>query len=179
MKKLFILLGVILIFNLYAQEKKDEKTYTQKEFDEKLKVELDKAVERLKKKSITQLTKEILKKEQEVLKKEKEFEQRHEQLKIGEETLAKRIIDFENDKKKILGCIEENEKNESMRINQLVEMISGMKPLKAAEILSVQESEISVKIIEKIDPVKASKIFNVMDKEVSARLQKQYLNMKQ
>ena len=108
-----------------------------------------------------------------------EIEQRAEQLKISEETLTKNILEFENDKKKILGCIDENQKNEMRRVTQLVEMISNMKPAKAAELLSVQESQISVKIIEKIDPSKASKIFNMMDKEVSARLQKQYLNMKQ
>jgi flagellar motility protein MotE (MotC chaperone) len=52
-----------------------------------------------------------------------------------------------------------------------------MKPQKAAELLSVQDSDISVKILELIKPERASKIFNLMDKEVSARLQKQYLNM--
>ena len=45
------------------------------------------------------------------------------------------------------------------------------------QVLSTQDADISVKILEKIDPTKASKIFNLMDKEVSARLQKQYLNM--
>lgn len=177
MKKLLAFLSLIIIFNLYAQDK--EKIYTQQDFDKKLKEQLDIAIDKLKKKSITQLTKEILDKERELVAKEQNFNSREEQLKLGEETLGKRIIEFENDKKKILGCIDENEKKESMRISQLVQMISGMKPVKAAEILSVQEAEISVKIIEKIDPVKASKIFNVMDKEVSARLQKQYLNMKQ
>ena len=66
-----------------------------------------------------------------------------------------------------------------MRVKQLVNVISNMKPKKAADLLAVQDSGISVKIIERIDPQKASKIFNLMDKEVSARLQKQYLNMQQ
>ena len=52
-----------------------------------------------------------------------------------------------------------------------------MKPQVAAEMLSVQESKLSVEIISKLDPVKVSKIFNLMDKEISARLQKEYLNM--
>ena len=56
-------------------------------------------------------------------------------------------------------------------------MIANMKPVKAADVLSVQDSLISVKILEQIDPKRASRIFNLMDKEVSARLQKQYLNM--
>lgn len=177
MKIFLLILGTFFILNIYAIG--EEKTYTKEEFDKKVQEKVNEVVEKLKKKSITQLTKEILEKEQKLQSLEKEIESKEEQLKVGEETLSKRIIEFENDKKKFLGCIENNEKNESMRITQLVEMISGMKPVKAAEVLSVQESEISVKIIEKIDPVKASKIFNVMDKEVSARLQKQYLNMKQ
>jgi len=57
-------------------------------------------------------------------------------------------------------------------------MISNMKPDKAASVLSVQDSEIAVQILQMIDPKKASKIFNFMDKEVSAKLQKQYLQMK-
>ena len=64
-----------------------------------------------------------------------------------------------------------------MRVQQLVEVISNMKPQRAADLLSVQDPDISVRIFEKTNPTKASKIFNLMDKEVSARLQKQYLNM--
>ena len=174
----YIILLVLCIFSLLAFAE-DKKIYTQKEFDEKLKNEIDQTVDKIKKKSISQLTKDILEKERKLNQKEMEIEQRAEQLKISEETLTKNILEFENDKKKILGCIDENQKNEMRRVTQLVEMISNMKPAKAAELLSVQESQISVKIIEKIDPSKASKIFNMMDKEVSARLQKQYLNMKQ
>jgi flagellar motility protein MotE (MotC chaperone) len=53
-----------------------------------------------------------------------------------------------------------------------------MKPDKAAEVLSVQESDIAVRILQAIDSKKASKIFNFMDKEISAKLQRQYLLMK-
>ena len=53
-----------------------------------------------------------------------------------------------------------------------------LRPQKAAEILSVQDSSIAVQILQKIDPKKASKIFNFMDKDISAKLQKQYLLMK-
>ena len=75
--------------------------------------------------------------------------------------------------------MEDHEKTQLLRVKQLVSVISNMRPQKAAELLSVQESQISVKLLQKIDPEKASKIFNLMDKEVSARLQKQYLNMQQ
>jgi len=177
MKNILLLLGMILFFKAHAAD--DKKVYTQAEFDKKLQEEVDLVIGKIKKKSITQLTKDILDKENQLNSREDELTRREEQVKVSEETLAKRIVEFEKDKKKILGCIEENRKNETIRISQMVKMISNMKPAKAAEILSVQDSEISVKIIERIDPAKASKIFNMMDKEVSARLQKQYLNMKQ
>lgn len=77
-----------------------------------------------------------------------------------------------------IGCVQQNEDEGKGRVAQLVEMVSNMKPQKAAEVLSVQEADIAVKILQMIDAKKASKIFNFMDKEVSARLQKQYLNMK-
>ena len=56
-------------------------------------------------------------------------------------------------------------------------MLSGMKPDAAAQVLSVQDPLIAVKMISKLDSAKVSKIFNKMDKEVSARLQKQFLTM--
>lgn len=169
----------------FSQEKDDsknsdqEKIFTQKQFDEEVEKQLNKYIERVKKKSLTELTKEVFEKESEMKKREAMLRSREEQIRIGEESLAKQIVEFEKEKQKILGCINDNKQKEAMRINQLVKMVSGMKPAKAAEILSVQESAISVRILEKIDPARASKIFNMMDKEISARLQKQYLNMKQ
>ena len=53
-----------------------------------------------------------------------------------------------------------------------------MRAAKAAEILSVQESDLTVQILGKLPPEKVSKIFNLMEKEVSARLQKQFMSMK-
>lgn len=172
------ILIVILTFILNpAFAENAEKKYTQDEFDAKVKEEVLKKVDQIKKKSITQLTKELIEKEEALEKRNKTLDSREEQLKINESSLAKKIGEFEKQKQKVIGCIDDNKKGEMLRIKNLVTMIAGMKPAKAAEILSVQESTISVKILEKIDPTKASKIFNLMDKEVSARLQKQYLNM--
>ena len=64
-------------------------------------------------------------------------------------------------------------------IDHLVQVVSGMKPQTAADMLAVQDSTLTVEIISKLDPTKVSKIFNLMDKEISARLQKEYLNMQQ
>lgn len=158
---------------------KEELKYTEKQFDEALKKALDLQVDRIKKSSVAQLTKELLDKERKLKEAEEKLNKREEQIRLGEESLAKRIAQIESRQSKILGCIDENARKEAMRIKQLVSVISNMKPAKAAELLSVQDATISVKIIEQIEPERASKIFNLMDKEVSARLQKQYLNMRQ
>ena len=88
------------------------------------------------------------------------------------------MSEFESVKSGIIGCLDKNQEQKNSRISKVVEVISNMKPVKAAEILAVQDSDISVNILSKLDPTKASKIFNLMDKEISARLQKQYLDMK-
>ena len=167
---------IITLFSLSTVFSADKK-YTQEEFDKKLKEELEKKVDLLKKKSLSQLTKELLEKDRELTKREEALKAREELIKKGEVSLAKNIENLELEKKRLIGCLDDNKKGEVMRVGQLVKVISNMKPQKAADLLSVQESTISIKILEKIDPTKASKIFNLMDKEVSARLQKQYLNM--
>ncbi len=151
----------------------------QVEFDKRVQAEVDRQINLIKKKSIAQLTRELLQKESKLQKISKNLDFREEQLNKGESSLLKKIEQLENTKEKIIGCLDDHKRNEMMRIKQLVNVISNMKPQKAADLLSVQESGISVKIIERIDPQKASKLFNLMDKEVSARLQKQYLNMQQ
>jgi len=126
---------------------------------------------------VAELTKEILERESKIEARARILEKREEQLKMAEETLSKKILDVESRQKKIIGCIDDHKSGEARRVKQMVSVIANMKPAKAAEVLSVQDSLISVKILEQIDPKRASKIFNLMDKEVSARLQKQYLNM--
>lgn len=148
----------------------DEKIYTQQD--------LDRHIERIKKSSIATLTKEILAKERALADREEELTRRSEQLKKAESDLSKKIKLLELEQKRIIGCIDDNQQKETMRINQLVDVISNMKPQKAAELLEVQDAPISVKILERIEAERASKIFNLMNKEVSARLQKQYLNMR-
>jgi flagellar motility protein MotE (MotC chaperone) len=172
-----LILGIIVLGVSFSVFGKDEKKYTEAEFKAKVHEEVAKQVERIKTSSVAQLTKEILEKEQKVDAREAEIIKREDLLKINEETFAKKVLQLETDQKKIIGCVDEHNKSENRRIKQMVSVISSMKPAKAAEVLSVQDSHISVKILEQIDPQQASKIFNMMDKEVSARLQKQYLNM--
>lgn len=179
MKALILIIAMTFSFSLFAakEDKGEKKVYTEKEFKEKVNKKVDKAVDRLKKSSVAKLTKEILEKERKLERRSEELDQREEQIKMAEVTLANKILGLEKEQEKLLGCVNGNEQNKITRVKQLVSMISNMKPAKAADILSVQDSQISVKILELIKPEKASKIFNLMDKEVSARLQKQYLNM--
>jgi len=174
-KKIIAVLFMLLVF--LGAKSEDKKTFTKEEFDKKVEAEVNRQVDLIKKKSISSLSKELLAKERDLKDKEEILKNREEQIALGEQSLLKKIEEFDKTKEKIIGCVDENKRNEQMRIKQLVDVISNMKPAKAADLLSVQESSISVKLIEKIPPQKASKIFNLMDKEVSARLQKQYLNM--
>ena len=178
--KVILSLILSLSFTVYAlAAEPDKKLSSEEKFQQQVKVEVDRQIDLLKKKSIAQLTKELMDKERQIEKENKKIEKEKEQLKISEQSLLKKIDELEANKKKIIGCLDDNKRGEILRVKQLVDVISNMKPQKAADLLSVQESEISIKIIEKIEAQKASKIFNLMDKEVSARLQKQYLNMQQ
>lgn len=168
------LLLISLCFSVFAKEK----TYTEKEYNEKVEKEVLKKIDKLKKSSVTDITKELVLKEKKLKLEQEELERKKEQLRLSEESLSARILDFEKQQEKILNCMSDSKAQSVQRVNQIVNIISGMKPVKAAQMLAIQDSAISVNILGKIDPVKASKIFNLMDKEVSARLQKQYLNMR-
>ena len=60
----------------------------------------------------------------------------------------------------------------------MVDVVSGMKPQTAADLLSQQDPSLAVKIMGELDAVKVAKIFNLMKKEISAKLQKQYMTLK-
>ncbi len=185
-----IVFFILITTYLYAAEEKlknsevkstvpiDEKVYSEKDFIEKVQEELKKRVLDIKKKSVSKLTQELIDKEAELKKREYDIERNEELTRLSRNDFEKKIQELEAKQKKIIGCIDDNEKRKADRIRQLVKVISGMKPDKAAELLSVQDDEISVKLISDLAPDKASKIFNLMSKETSARLQKQYLNMK-
>jgi flagellar motility protein MotE (MotC chaperone) len=155
-----------------------KRTYTEEEFVKKLTQEVKAKVETIKNKSVSDLTKELLDKEEALKLRELELQKHQDALKISEAELAKKYAEFESRQKSFLGCVEKNEEESRARVGQLVDLISNMKPQKAAEVLSVQDSDIAVRILQMIDAKKASKIFNFMDKDISAKLQKQYLQMK-
>ena len=170
------LLSLMLVFSTASAMA--AKTYTEEEFIKQLNEEVKKRVDSIKNQSVSELTRELLDKEEKLKLRELELQKLQDSLKVSETDIAKRYSDLSQKQKNFIGCVEKNEDEGKARIGQLVEMVSNMKPQKAAEVLSVQDSEIAVKILQMIDAKKASKIFNVMDKEVSAKLQKQYLLMK-
>jgi flagellar motility protein MotE (MotC chaperone) len=174
MKILILMILSVSALQVFAETKK----YSEEEFIKKVTEEVKSKVDSIKKKSVTDLTKEILDKESELRLKELDLQKRKDSLKVSEDELSKKYAAFEAKQREFLGCLTKNEEESKARIGQVVEMVSNMKPQKAAEVLSVQESDIAVRILQMINPQKASKIFNFMDKEVSAKLQKQYLQMK-
>jgi flagellar motility protein MotE (MotC chaperone) len=172
MKSLLIVLSFSLTFTAVA------KTYSEEEFVKKLNEEVKKKVESIKNKSVSELTKELLDKEEKLKLKELELQKQQDTLNASEKEITKKYADFSEKQKSFIGCVDKNEDESKRRIGQLVEMISNMKPQKAAEVLSVQDDDVAVNIIQIIDPKKASKIFNFMEKDVSAKLQKKYLLMR-
>lgn len=155
-----------------------KKSYTEEEFLKKLHEEVSKKIDTIKNKSVSDLTKELLDKEEKLRLKEIELIKQQDSLKVSESDIAKRYSELAEKQKDFIGCVEKNNDESKSRIGQVVEMVSNMKPDKAASVLSVQDTEVAVQILQLIDPKKASKIFNFMDKDISAKLQKQYLLMK-
>ena len=174
MKLFMILISVFFSYHVFSKDKK----YTEEEFVKAVAEQVKKQVENIKNKSVTELTKELVTKDESLKIKELDLQKKEDQIKVNASELEKKIKQFHNEQKELLGCIQKNDTDQQTRVNQQVEVVSNMQPAKAAQLLSVQEADISVRILQLLDPKKASKIFNLMDKEVSARLQKQYMNMK-
>ncbi len=171
-------LMMLTIFTSFSALAAGELKYTEADFIKKVAEEVKVQVDKIKNKSVTDLTKELVEKDEKIRLHELELQKKEDQIKTSESDLAKKYAEFDARQKSFIGCVQQNEDEAKGRVAQLVEMVSNMKPQKAAEVLSVQEADIAVKILQMIDAKKASKIFNFMDKEVSARLQKQYLIMK-
>lgn len=172
------LLVLMMILSTYSFSQSVKKTYTEEDFIKKVNEEVKSKIETIKNKSVSDLTKELLDKEEKLKLKELDLVKQQDAIKVSESDIAKRYTELAEKQKDFLGCVQKINDESRSRITQVVEMISNMKPDKAASVLSVQDSEIAVQILQMIDPKKASKIFNFMDKDISAKLQKQYLQMK-
>lgn len=154
------------------------KTYTEEEFKKALQEEVDKTIKKVSGNHMVDFSKELLQKEEAIKVKELEVKKQEDQLKMNMADFEKRVKDFQTEQKRFIGCIDSQDEKADKRVSQMVEVISGMRPQNAADLLSVQESDLAVKILGQLDPAKVSKIFNLMDKEISAKLQKQFMTMK-
>lgn len=177
------LIGAFLMaqdsFAKNVEKKAEEKrTYTEEEFKMAVLEEATKLMKKAGSANIVDFSKELIEKEDDLRKREMNLTKQTEQLKNSEEDLKKKLVEFQDSQKKFLGCVEEKDAKAKQRVAQMVEVIAGMKPQSAADLLAVQDSELTVKILSELDAQKTSKIFNLMNKEVSARLQKQFLQMK-
>lgn len=173
----FLFLALALSTTAWAQNKAS-KTYTEVEFTKAVAEQVRKKVDEVKNKSVSDLTKELITKEESIRLRELDLEKREDQIKVNSSEIEKKIKAFNAQQTSVLGCVERNDEELKTRITQQVEVVSNMQPAKAAQLLSVQDANIAVQILQMLDPKKASKIFNLMEKEVSARLQKQYMDMK-
>jgi flagellar motility protein MotE (MotC chaperone) len=182
MKVLLVLLLSSYGFFIFSQEtetKTEEiKKYSQSEFNKAVMERVTKELKLSGKGKIVSFSNELMVKEENLSLKELEIKKREEELAQTEKTFEKRVKQFRTEQTKILGCLDGIDKAKSKRISHMVSVISGMKPVTAASVLSVQEAGLSVQILGLLAPEKVSKIFNSMDKEISARLQKQYMTMK-
>jgi flagellar motility protein MotE (MotC chaperone) len=154
-----------------------KKQYTVEEFKEAVIAVVEKKLRLLKRESIINFSKELLKKEDSIALREISLKRKEEAFLLSQNEFKKKIEIFHKEQQKFIGCLDQNKKDENKRLSHMVDTIGGMRPNVAADVLSVQDHEIAIKILNKLDPVKVSKIFNLMDKEISARLQKQYMTM--
>lgn len=185
LKYLFGFSALVLIafsYNLSAKQNKNstpaKKEYTDEEFKTAVLEEATKLMKKAGSSHLVGFSKELLEKEDAIKLKEIKLKKEEEQLAVAQEELKKKVIEFQDSQSKFLGCVEGVNAQANARVGHMVEVISGMRPQTAADLLTVQDADLAVKILGELESAKASKIFNLMDKEVSARLQKQFLQMK-
>lgn len=155
-----------------------KREYTEDEFKAAVLEEATKLMKKAGSAHLVDFSKELLEKEEGIKVKELAVKKEQEELAMNQADFKKKLVEFQDSQKKFLGCVDEKSAQADKRVSQMVDVISGMKPQNAADVLTVQDPDLSVRILSQLDSTKASKIFNLMDKEVSARLQKQFLQMK-
>jgi flagellar motility protein MotE (MotC chaperone) len=155
-----------------------KREYTEEEFKAAVLEEASKMMKKAGSGNLVDFSKELMEKEEAIKVKELTVKKQEEELGMNMADFKKKLVEFQDSQKKFLGCVDEKNAKADKRVSQMVEVISGMKPQNAADVLTVQDPDLSVRILSELDSAKASKIFNLMDKEVSARLQKQFLQMK-
>ena len=156
----------------------EDKIYTETEFQAKLQQEVAAKLEKLGNGTLVDFSKQLMEKEEKLRLAELELKKREDTLSNNQRDLQQGIKSFQEKQNKFLSCLDDNERKKQERIQHMVDSIAGMRPKSAADLLSVQDADLSVQILSKLESTKVSKIFNLMDKEISARLQKQFMTMK-
>lgn len=172
------LIIAITTFSFYAQAKE----YSQKDIDALVSAEVKKIkaslISKIKTKSVSELTSDVLKREEELEKSLSELKLKEERFNNSVKDFEKKLLTFEKKQSQFISCVDTMNNEKDLRIKKIVSVIAGMKPAKAADLISVQDTDIAVSILSKLDTTKASKVFNLLEKEKSAELQKLYLDMK-
>ena len=169
-----MVVAIFLAFFIFIQP-----IQCKEKFEQAVMKEVNARLKKVQTSNLSLFSLDLLKKESEINERKRLLGQKEQQLQMTEQGFIARVKKFEERQQNFLGCLDRNEQKRGERIGRLVEIIAGMKSDKAAELLSVQESDLAVQILGSLDPNKASKIFNLMKREISARLQKQYLIMQQ
>ncbi len=151
---------------------------SEEEFDKYVMIEVEKYLKKIGQGRMVSFAKELMALKSSMKIKELEIDKKYEELQITKKHLEKKIKKFRRKQSELIGCLSSIDDKKEKRIKHMVEIISGLKPNVAAKMLSVQDIEITVRLLEFLPAKKVSKIFNLMDQEISARLQKQYLTMK-
>lgn len=177
--KIYVVLILLLSLTVFGQENKDKDLkYSEEDFQKAVQDEFEKRMKKVGRSNLIEFSNELLKKEEALLEKEKLLSKREEQLKLNEKELKNRFAEFNKEQKNFLACLDKEDKKVERRLRHMVDVVSGMKPQTAADLLSQQDPSLAVKIMGELDAVKVAKIFNLMKKEISAKLQKQYMTLK-
>ena len=156
-------MNLLLFFTITFSFTAYSKTYTDKEFNEEVHKEVERRITKLKQTKLSSFAQELLQKEDEIKTKNQKLEQKKQEIDLSMKQLLKKIDDFSFKQKKFLACMDDVEKDKEKRITHLVDIIAGMKPASAAQVLSVQDASISVRILGLLPPQKVSKIFNLSE----------------
>ena len=173
------LMGVAFFFTFVVYAKEVKKTYSAQDFEQAVMKAVEQRVNKVQVSNLSAFSKDLLHRESQLNQRERLLQGREQQIVINAKDFAGRVKEFEQRQQKLLGCLDEMSKKKEQRVERLVAIIGGMKPAKAADILSIQQPDLAVQILGGLAPARTSKIFNLMGKEISASLQKRYLLMQQ
>lgn len=184
-KTAFILL-LSLVLHSCGEESEDQvgqassaidRDYNNADFQAAVDREVKRTLKRAGQENLIELTQELMNREREIKKQELSLKKKKEELAASQRDFSSQLVEFRQQQERFIGCLDQQQDEMDRRVSHMVNVISGMRPQNAADVLAVQDIDLAVMILEKLNPDNVARIFNQMDKEISARLQKKYLNM--